>query len=401
METNQNPFFSIVIPTKNRPILLRDAIESVLLQDFEDFELIVSDNFNEQETQDVIASFSQHPKFHSIRTDTELNMIDHWEFATKHASGEYVIVLADRKVLYQSALKKIAKTIKKYPKINTFSFGVQTYDEIHHKMGWNNSIGKTQIFETKTLITNLLKENYFSVRSLDIYFPKTLNGCYRNAYASELRREFGNYFNTKGVTTPDYSSFIINCALNQKIVYIGEKLILTQGEQMSNGRIFGAGKFQNYMDKLGLQNPYIDVRIKAPLIYNLLHVDFFCIQKHFKRNIENYSIDLSNYYRTNYYEILMKSEQGLDSEGKLYFEKAWFEAIKQDFNEDQTHQLINEAKIEFSKRNERIRFDFFKRFKYHFRDYLSIRFSEKSYWNKLLPFKFNSVFQAAGFKTKL
>ena len=120
------PFFTIVIPTKNRPVLLKDAIQSVLWQNYTDFELIVSDNFNDVATQEVIASFSNHPKFRSVRTEHELNMIDHWEFATKHAVGKYVIVLADRKVLYQNALKKITKAIKKFPDINAFSVGVTT-----------------------------------------------------------------------------------------------------------------------------------------------------------------------------------------------------------------------------------------------------------------------------------
>ena len=48
------PFFSIVIPTKNRPELLRDAIRSVLLQNFDDYELIVSDNFNDERTKKLL-----------------------------------------------------------------------------------------------------------------------------------------------------------------------------------------------------------------------------------------------------------------------------------------------------------------------------------------------------------
>ena len=48
---NITPFFSIVIPTKNRPVFLRESIQSILYQDFDDYEIIVSDNFNETETK--------------------------------------------------------------------------------------------------------------------------------------------------------------------------------------------------------------------------------------------------------------------------------------------------------------------------------------------------------------
>ncbi|MBK5567266.1 glycosyltransferase, partial [Ensifer sp. SSB1] len=38
------PVFSVVIPTRNRPDILVDAVASVLEQTFSDLELIVSDN---------------------------------------------------------------------------------------------------------------------------------------------------------------------------------------------------------------------------------------------------------------------------------------------------------------------------------------------------------------------
>ena len=44
-----SPFFTVAIPTKNRPARLRDAIRSVLEQSFQDFELIVSDNSDDDQ----------------------------------------------------------------------------------------------------------------------------------------------------------------------------------------------------------------------------------------------------------------------------------------------------------------------------------------------------------------
>ena len=41
------PYFSILIPTRGRPDLLRDAVVSALFQDFDNFEVVVSDNCND------------------------------------------------------------------------------------------------------------------------------------------------------------------------------------------------------------------------------------------------------------------------------------------------------------------------------------------------------------------
>jgi glycosyltransferase involved in cell wall biosynthesis len=54
----EDPYFSIIIPTKNRPKLLERAIASVLAQEFEDFEIVVVDDHSENEPGSIIDSFS-------------------------------------------------------------------------------------------------------------------------------------------------------------------------------------------------------------------------------------------------------------------------------------------------------------------------------------------------------
>ncbi len=51
------PLFSIVIPTRDRPNLLKDAIQSALEQEFDDYEIIVSDNSTNSETQKLVSEF--------------------------------------------------------------------------------------------------------------------------------------------------------------------------------------------------------------------------------------------------------------------------------------------------------------------------------------------------------
>tara|TARA_R100000365_G_C2746218_1_gene75399 strand:+ start:3409 stop:4326 length:918 start_codon:yes stop_codon:yes gene_type:complete len=58
------PFFSVVIPTYNRSEMARDAVQSVLNQDFHDFELIVVDDGSSDNTSEVMASFSNKLHYH-------------------------------------------------------------------------------------------------------------------------------------------------------------------------------------------------------------------------------------------------------------------------------------------------------------------------------------------------
>ena len=51
------PPLTVYIATYRRPTLLRQAIESVLMQDFEDYELVIHDDASGDETPDVVSSY--------------------------------------------------------------------------------------------------------------------------------------------------------------------------------------------------------------------------------------------------------------------------------------------------------------------------------------------------------
>jgi len=54
---DSNPLVSVIIPTFNREELLKRAIESVLSQTYQNFEVLIIDNYSQDRTQDIIASF--------------------------------------------------------------------------------------------------------------------------------------------------------------------------------------------------------------------------------------------------------------------------------------------------------------------------------------------------------
>lgn len=54
---NNNPVVSVIIPTCNRGWILKEAIDSVLSQDFKDFELIVVDDGSTDNTKEILASY--------------------------------------------------------------------------------------------------------------------------------------------------------------------------------------------------------------------------------------------------------------------------------------------------------------------------------------------------------
>jgi glycosyltransferase involved in cell wall biosynthesis len=109
----ERPKFSILLPTRNRPQFVRHAAASVLNQTVRDFELVVSDNNDDDRTADVVASFRDE-RIVCVRPATTLGMPDNWQNALNHSRGEWVILLEDDCVLSSRCLEILNETLARH-----------------------------------------------------------------------------------------------------------------------------------------------------------------------------------------------------------------------------------------------------------------------------------------------
>jgi glycosyltransferase involved in cell wall biosynthesis len=107
---SREPLFSVVIPTRNRAHLLRNALQSVLWQTFDDYELIVSDNCSADNTAEVVREIAG-DRARLVRPDRMLSMPDHWEFALNHARGRFVGYLCDDDAWAPGALGRVSQLL--------------------------------------------------------------------------------------------------------------------------------------------------------------------------------------------------------------------------------------------------------------------------------------------------
>lgn len=91
----QNTLISVVMPTRNRAAVLGDAIVSVLMQSYENWELIVVDDASDDaETEGVVRQFSDN-RIRFIRLDEPVGVAAARNAGVEHSSGQAIAYLDD------------------------------------------------------------------------------------------------------------------------------------------------------------------------------------------------------------------------------------------------------------------------------------------------------------------
>ncbi len=110
---NHNPLFSICIPCFNHGSYIGQTLESVLRQDFDDYEIVVADNASTDNSREVVRSF-QDPRIRLIENRFNIGFAPNLQQVTRHAQGRYLNVLSSDDVMNPGALRTYADLIARY-----------------------------------------------------------------------------------------------------------------------------------------------------------------------------------------------------------------------------------------------------------------------------------------------
>ena len=84
--------FSIIIPAYNQPRLLERAIGSILRQDMNDYEIIITDDSTNDKVRLCVENLNV-PQIIYLRHEPTGHAVDNWNFGLQQASGQYIILM--------------------------------------------------------------------------------------------------------------------------------------------------------------------------------------------------------------------------------------------------------------------------------------------------------------------
>ena len=87
-----SPTVSVIIPNYNHAPYLRQRIDSVLQQDYQDFEVILLDDCSKDDSRQVLENYRDHPKVsHVVYNEQNTgNTFIQWERGINLAEGQYI-----------------------------------------------------------------------------------------------------------------------------------------------------------------------------------------------------------------------------------------------------------------------------------------------------------------------
>lgn len=112
-------FFSLIIATYNSSKSITKCINSILNQEFDNFEVIIKDNNSEDQTVRIIKNLFQKKKFNKFNliVSADNSVYEAWNIALKKSKGSYIMFLGSDDFLNKNALKEYYGYIRKnkYP----------------------------------------------------------------------------------------------------------------------------------------------------------------------------------------------------------------------------------------------------------------------------------------------
>jgi hypothetical protein len=275
---SDSPVFSVLLPAKGRPHLVRDALVSVLDQSFSDFEVIVSNNGADVAVRAAIADRLADPRVRYLEQPIVLSMPEHWERISRLARGRYLTVLSDRSVLKQGALATIAELHARGgsgAEIVTWSWDLY-FDELRLFQPLVRGASHVLVLDSDEFALDAQKlHNRYPAAA-----PRGLNSSVARSIVEEIRRAAGSAFVP---LSPDLS-FAYACLLTQpKFVHTTAALFISQGLTVSTGGNAYVTDCTSYLRELGVDRPVRYSPIVALLSESLIADDFMAACHRFGR----------------------------------------------------------------------------------------------------------------------
>ena len=140
----KNPLISVVMPAYNAAAFLREAIDSVLLQRFTDFEFIIINDGSVDESDTIIRSYPD-PRIVYLVNETNKGLVFTLNRGVENARGQWIARFDADDICKPDRLEKQIAYAAAHPDAKIIATTIELIDESGNDIGiWNDDRNHTQ-----------------------------------------------------------------------------------------------------------------------------------------------------------------------------------------------------------------------------------------------------------------
>src|SRR5688572_8994109 len=155
------PTVSFIVPCYRLGHLLRENVESILAQDYDDFEVLIMDDCSPDDTPAVAQSFSD-PRVIHVRNESNLGHLENYNYGISLARGRYIwLISADDYLRRPYVLGRYVGLLNTHPKVGyVFCSGIGVRDKQETGiLKYSACSDRNRIFTGREFLRKQLRQN--------------------------------------------------------------------------------------------------------------------------------------------------------------------------------------------------------------------------------------------------
>ena len=207
------PRISVIIPAYNHERYVAEAIQSVLNQTYQDFEIVITDDGSTDNTVNIIKNFTSDPRIKLFCFEKNRGAAVAANNCVKEAQGEFIAMLSSDDVFLPHKLEMQIAFLEQHPEIGAVFGYAQVIDE------------EGNLFEKNHFYKNIfLQPNRTRFEWLNYFFFHANCLCHPSALIRKVCYEDIGYYDQRFAQLPDFDFWVRLCT-KYEIYIIEEELI--------------------------------------------------------------------------------------------------------------------------------------------------------------------------------
>jgi glycosyltransferase involved in cell wall biosynthesis len=132
-DESDGPLVSVTMATRNRPALLREALDSIFVQSYQNLELVVVDDSDTEETGDFLRTIADQ-RLRVVRAPERRGAGAAFNIGLEHATGDIIAFLDDDNLMHPEWLRSAVWAFATFPEVQSL-YGARSIEDAGAQRG--------------------------------------------------------------------------------------------------------------------------------------------------------------------------------------------------------------------------------------------------------------------------